>query len=545
MTALYAPDFRITVRGLTLAADARRAVLSLTCESTLEEADMISVKLADQGFKLADSGPFRIGAGIEVEMGYGGDLQSVLSGEVVAVQSSVSGQGPATLVITGYDQSYRLRHNSPGRMSFHLMNDSLIAAQIAAENLLVPIVDPSPLPPRQSVVSLGSDWALLRELADRNGFDVFVRGDALYFRFPRPQLERVRLELGRNLTSFSGRMSVAGLAGIQVIRGYNAALGEAITAIVPVMAVGGDVTAMLDRLGADLVRELAALGRSVLHDQPVDTPLDAAAIARVILERLLSGLYDGAGTCPGLPQLRAGDQVELSGLGKQFSGVYRLRKVTHTLDDSGFVTRFEVTQQEGATLAALLRKKLLGESPNRRPPSEGLRVGVVETNFDPSGLGRVLVQFPGLPPPNQSAWARVVSPSAGAYFLPDVGDEVAVGFDNGDTDRPYVLGVVWNAKQPPPETNLDQLNRVRVIRTPAGHEIRFDDTAASGRVEVTTAGGMSLRLDDTSPGKIEIDAGSGGSVSIKGKSIEIDAGESVTVKNTKVKAIWSEKLDVS
>src|SRR5262249_30917076 len=147
--------------------------------------------------------------------------------------------GAPRLSIQGYDRSYRMRRNTPPRPPFLMLNDSLIAAEVAADNLLIPVVDPSPLPPQPSVLQNGSDFALLEKLATRNGFEVYVRFDRLYFRFPRPQTERVVLERGRNLISFQPRLSTAQLAGIQVIRGYNEELAETIVAVLPAIALGG------------------------------------------------------------------------------------------------------------------------------------------------------------------------------------------------------------------------------------------------------------------------------------------------------------------
>src|SRR5207237_9454917 len=96
-----------------------------------------------------------------------------------------------------------------------------------------PLIYPAAMPARESVQQTGSDWAFLKELADRNFFEVFVRWDKLYFRFPRPQTEMTTLEWGRNLSSFSPRLSTSAQAGIQVLRGYDYKLGQDMLTILP------------------------------------------------------------------------------------------------------------------------------------------------------------------------------------------------------------------------------------------------------------------------------------------------------------------------
>jgi uncharacterized protein involved in type VI secretion and phage assembly len=104
-----------------------------------------------------------------------------------------------------------------------------------------------------------------------------------------------------------------------------------------------------------------------------------------------------------------------------------------------------------------------------------------------------------------------VTPSAGPdygfYFLPDVGDEVAVAFEHGELDRPFVLGSLWNGRAHPPVTNTDRQNRRRVIKTKKRSTITLDDTPDSESVEVTTPGGQTVKVTDASGGSVRVSAG--------------------------------------
>jgi phage protein D len=519
MTMFYVPDFDVKIKGLSLQADVRQRVLEVSYENSLDAADMCTIRLSDPDLRLADSALYSVGAAVELYMGYAGNLKPMMLGEITATQVSLPEQGAPTLTLTGYDKSQRLRHNDPGRMTYKEMNDSLIAALIAAENLLIPMVDPAPHPTEDSVQQTGSDWALLTLLAERNGFDLFVSWDKLYFRLPRPQTQRIVLEWGRNLLSFEPRLSIATQAGIQVIRGYNYELAQTIVAVLPSVELGGDIQAVFDRIGGDFVQQLIALGRRVVNDQPVDSPIDGLILAKALLQQLLDGLYEGSGSCPGTPELTAGSQVLIKGAGKHFSGTYRLRKVTHTIDDQGYRTRFEVTQNNGSNLASLLRQKLQVErSPKSQPPINNVVIGIVKNNVDPFQLGRVWLTFPHLSDLNLSGWARLAVPSKGSYFLPDNGTEVLVAFEQGDVNRPYVLGALWNGLNKAPESNLDGMNRIRVLRTPAGHQIKFDDTEGLGKIEIQTGSGQyQIVLDDTQgAGQVEISEKDGSSIVLQG-----------------------------
>lgn len=500
MQDYYAPDFAVKIEGLTMAADVRNAVIDLTYDNNLDTADMFTLSLNNADMKFTDAALFNVGKNIEIHMGYVGDLRPMILGEITAIRPTFPESGAPTLTVTGYDKSHRMRHNQPGRFTFKSMNDSVIAARIAAENLLIPVIDPAPMPVRESVQQTGSDWALLKELAERNFFQVYVYWDKLYFRFPRPQTEMVTLEWGKNLSSFTPRLSTGAQHGIQIIRGYDYKLCQEIVAVLPAIALGSDLDDLVERLGSSFIDQLVKLGRHVIRDQPVENYLDATILAKSLLKQLLDGLYEGSGNCIGIPTLRAGDKINIRGVGKRFSGNYTLSKVTHSIGGGGYQTRFEVTQKSTSTLLQSLRKKIAeSPSPNRQERKDNVVIGVVKNNKDPERFGRVQVSFPHLSDGNLSAWARVATPMAGngmgMYFLPDVKDEVLVQFEHGDINRPLVVGSVWNGCGRPPEDNLDGRNRIRKIKSKAGHTITFDDTPGAEHITITDKAGSIIKLE--------------------------------------------------
>jgi uncharacterized protein involved in type VI secretion and phage assembly len=177
----------------------------------------------------------------------------------------------------------------------------------------------------------------------------------------------------------------------------------------------------------------------------------------------------------------------------------------------------------------------------------GLAVAEVTDNKDPEGLARVRVRLPWQPESQQSFWARLALPMTGeefgTYFLPEIGDEVLVGFDRGDMSHPFVIGSLWNSNKPPPETNDDGKNDRRLIRSRSKHELRFDD-GDPPTVELTLEDGKHLVLDDKGVtleddqgNKITIETGSGAitvesktQLTLKSQTISIEAGASMEIK---------------
>jgi uncharacterized protein involved in type VI secretion and phage assembly len=130
-----------------------------------------------------------------------------------------------------------------------------------------------------------------------------------------------------------------------------------------------------------------------------------------------------------------------------------------------------------------------------RPPIPGVVTGFVREIDEANS--QVRLEFPTLPSQYRSNWAPIAhgmsGGSRGMYFLPENGDEALVAFHNGEFDNPFVLGFLWNGASSPPES--DRHNRV--ILTPGGHTLRFEDTDGAKRIVLESSGGHNLTIDDT------------------------------------------------
>jgi phage protein D/phage baseplate assembly protein gpV len=507
----YAPRFEIRISGLTLAADVTNLASSLTVETNLDLAGAFNITLRNPGSSFLDSALFDLGKTVEIHLGYGNDLEPAFLGEITSIQPTFPADGAPTVRVTGYDKSYKMRRNQPEPTEYKFVNDSVVAAKIAVTNGLVPIVDPTP-GVHKKLVQAESDMAFLKSRAERYFMDVYVEWDRLHFQFPRPQTAAHILEWGRNLSSFAPKISSAGLAGIQLIRGYNQELAQTIVGMA--LALDFDTANIEERLGSSAMDLLTSLIRKGIRQNKVENPFDAIVVAKSMLANLLEGMYEGAGTCIGIPGLTAGNYIAIRGVGKRFSGTYRARRVAHRIDDSGFHTEFEITQRSHASLMSLLRKHIAEEpSPNKAEQFFGVWVGTVVDNNEMTEaeipMGRVKLAYPGLSPQITSGWAQCARPMGGKgmgfYAVPEVGEQVLIAFENGDLGHPYVLGSLANALAMPPATNADGQNNKRIIKSRAGHMITFDDTLDVGKLVIEDKHGSSIVMDSTD-GSVTISA---------------------------------------
>ncbi|MDR2163098.1 MAG: phage baseplate assembly protein V [Clostridiales Family XIII bacterium] len=114
------------------------------------------------------------------------------------------------------------------------------------------------------------------------------------------------------------------------------------------------------------------------------------------------------------------------------------------------------------------------------PRAYGVMVGIVAKNYDKDMPGRVCVTVPTRDKDaNELQWARMAQPSGGAkwghYFLPEIGDQVLLTFENGNIEKPYVIGCVSKDKDRFLGQSVDKDNKIKRIVTRNGNELRFED----------------------------------------------------------------------
>jgi phage baseplate assembly protein V len=173
----------------------------------------------------------------------------------------------------------------------------------------------------------------------------------------------------------------------------------------------------------------------------------------------------------------------------------------------------------------------------------GVVVGIVTNNQDPDGMHRVKVKFPWLSKDVESNWARVAAPMTGndrgAYFLPEVDDEVVVAFEHGQVDHPFVVGSLWNGKDTAPESNSDGQNNHRTIKSRSGHVLRFNDKAGGETIEIIDRTGNNKIIIDSAANTITIEAQSDitiksvmGKLTMQANGIEMKSQLGVSVEAT-------------
>ena len=151
-------------------------------------------------------------------------------------------------------------------------------------------------------------------------------------------------------------------------------------------------------------------------------------------------------------------------------------------------------------------------------------LGTVTSVKDPQNRNRVQVRIyntDGAGDQDAPVWARVAVPFAGgnrgAFFIPNVGDEVVLVFLSGDPRFPIVIGGLWNGKDTAPETlggSGEAVDRW-TITGKAGTRIAIvEESASSATIKLSTPGGLTGTMTDDGGGSIEFTNSSQTSIKI-------------------------------
>ena len=194
------------------------------------------------------------------------------------------------------------------------------------------------------------------------------------------------------------------------------------------------------------------------------------------------------------PTVAAGKQVTVQGLANA-EGSYGVTKVEHHWTPDGYSNQFS------CTASSVYRDPT-------RPKSnhwEGVVIGRVVDNNDPEKLGRIKLQY-YWQDQGQAFWAPMMMPHTGSqrgiYFMPEIGDEVVVAFEDGDPERPIVLGCLWNATDKPPTEDYwggeYSSNDVKRIVTKSGHRIQLVDKQGKEAISIATPTHLKISMVESS-----------------------------------------------
>ncbi|MEH1016913.1 VgrG-related protein [Micromonospora sp. CPCC 206060] len=538
----FANALLVEVGGSALPAAVAGLLTYAAVDDSRNLPDRFVLRYRDPDRSVLAKGGFTIGARVTLtaqSSDPGGPLP-LLTGEVTAVECELDAGGTFT-EIRGLDLTHRLMRGRRVAAYPNMTVPDIVRAVAQRAGLPVGRIDPvtgfGGTPEVQISQDNVSDWVFLGRLAGLVGAQVTVVDGALHLRMPEPPAgapdpsaratqDPLVLEVNRNLVALRAGITATAQVPEVTARGWDPDAMQAVSAAATPRVPGAE------GVGADP----AALGRDVgapaylVADPTLGTDAAVRAVAGATADLLGGGCAEIEGVAKGNARLRAGVAVALANVGAPFEGKYVLTSTRHVFSEqAGYTTAFTVSGRSDRTLYGLAG----GGTPTERV-ADGLVPAVVSDVRDPRQLGRVRLTLPWLDGQYTTGWARVVQAGAGAdrgaVLLPEVGDEVLVGFTGGNLDAAYVLGGLHNGTDKPPKLDTEPVDgssgriAARALVSRTGHRLELLE-AGSGPDGVLIATGdrkFLVRLDRT--GK-QIEIVSDGKVTVSGRDgLTLDAG---------------------
>lgn len=517
--------------------DGSYQVTSIRVYSALNKIPYAVVELVDGDAAIGDfpiSGAATLAPGqpLDIELGNEGSEQLVFSGVVTRQTIRKRGRDGAVLLVEARDKAVKM---TIGRKSAVYQNttDSAVMTQLV-QNAGLGATIASTTPQLKELTQFqASDWDFLVTRAEANGQVVWADSGAVKTFVPDPSTAAVlSLTYGFDVMEFRLDEDARTQYPSVTASGWDPATQAMISATSQISELNPIGTPTAAALAAVASPSVVALQSSAALAQDRLTAWAQAAILRSELAKVRGEIR-----FQGSLLVKPGTTVQLTGFGARFTGTAFVSGVTHQLaegmwttaielglDETGFAERVPVSVPAAAGLV---------------PGVTGLQNGTVQQiDQDPDGQYRVLVLVSVLGASAQGIWARLASPyasnAAGIVFYPEIGDEVILGFVNGDPGFPIILGSLYSSSKKVPPYPPDSPNTNKAIVTKSNLQLHFDDvkkvttiSTPAGNTIVLSDDQKSIVITDQSSNQISM---SSSGVEIKSAStIKLDAQSGITI----------------
>ena len=383
--AFYVPQFELRIEGVGLPRDVLRDVREVTYNDSIDEVDGFQITVNNwdpekRDYKYIGSETHESLAGtsdeserqrlfdpcnkqVELWMGYADKLQLMMRGIFVSLTPNFPSSGGPTLTVGALNLLHRFRGEKHTKV-WEQKRPSEIAAEFTLSNPatkteLKVVPDPNFEDRETKLPYLMQDsqydLTFLMSLARRNGYVLVLEEEGIDERgnFHPAQVyfgpsngtgirqATVQLGWGSSLMEFKPTLSTANQIKSVTVRGWNRDTKQAINGVAEIsdedINFNGDLKHLLD---------VCDPHDEQVVNEPVFTPEEAKNRAKYILLNRFRDMVTASATTVGVPDIRAGRNVIINGIGSRFSGNYFVTKTTHTMGDGGYTTEFEARRED-------------------------------------------------------------------------------------------------------------------------------------------------------------------------------------------------------
>jgi Rhs element Vgr protein len=508
----------------------------------------------------SDTDTFAPGKRIRLEAGYGDDENPIFEGLVVNHCFTIGENNDARLEIECRDYAFPSTLARKNAVYEKKKDSDIISAIMGKYDPLSVSTDATKTKYNELVQYYATDWDFVRSRADANGLVVVTEGTKMTVKKPDVNSNpALKVTYGTDLIEFKGELLAADCLGDIDALAWNPDKQD-------VTKVSGEKPSLNSQgnMAPDKLAKAVGVNKCVLQTECAE---ESALQAWANSQRLKAGLSHIQGYCKfiGSAEVLHGETLEINGLGARFNGTAYIGYVEH-----------EIRRGKWTTTAGLgLPAENITEHPDvvappvsgLLPGMEGLHIGkVIKLDGDPTNGNKIQVEIPILGDKGNKIWARLnnfwANNGYGSFFIPEVGDEVVLGFFNSDPSYPVILGSLYSSKRKPPY-GITKENNIQALVTKSKIKVELNDkdkiitleTPAKNTVIISDKD-KSITLKDESGNKIVMEKGgitveSAKDLTLKAKmNVKIEAGanldaqakSNLTLKGLKIEASANTEL---
>jgi Rhs element Vgr protein len=480
-------------------------------------------------FKASSSETFVPGKTITIEAGYDGNNSIIFEGIITGQSLRIDNTIGSALIVECRDEAVKMIVGRKSTTYFQKTDSDIMSQIIGTYSGLTSDVSSTKTEWPEQVQYYCSDWDFIMARAETNGYVVNVINGKVHIAKPdADKTSTMTITYGDNLYTINADLNAINQLGSVQANAWNFPTQK---------VINGQATNSMagpGNLSSKTLSEVVGLDDYTLQTGANISSADLTTWAKAQLTKSDFAKIQGDLKVQGSNLLDPGKYITLASLGDRFNGDHYVSGVVHDLSDGNWITEvsFGLSDQwftEEPDVVAPPAAGLL-------PGAQGLFNGTVkQMHEDPDSQFRILVDVPLFDANGEGIWARLSNfystAGAGAFFMPELGDEVVVGFLNEDPRFPVILGSLYSSTMNKPFASLspDEKNTKKAIVSKSGIYIQFDDENKVLTIETPNRNTITLSDKDK---QISVKDQNGNSVIMSDSGVSVKSDRNVNIEAT-------------
>lgn len=515
-------------------------ILSIHIEKEINRISSAKITIVDGNvnyakFKVSSSNTFVPGKSVTIEAGYDTKNKVIFKGIITGQSIQINKWVGSTLVVDCRDEAVKMIVGRKSATYYKKTDSEIISSIIAKYSGLSKKVTATKIVWPEQVQCDTSDWDFILSRAEVNGLIVTTVDNKVSVFKPDADTKSVlTIKFGDNLIELNSDLNCINQLGVVKSSSWDVKTQKIISDTAK-NTVSGPGNISSKKLSEVIGLKEYDLQTSANLTKPELKDWSEAQMLKSELSKILGDVK-----FQGTALVDVAKYITLEGCGDRFNGDYLVSKVVHDISEGNWLT----TANMGLPMVWFTEQQdvMVPPASGLLPGARGLMNGTVKKIYDdPDKQFRILVNIPLFDTKGEGIWARLSNfystSNAGAFFLPEVDDEVVVGFLNEDPRFPIILGSLYSSKKNKPFKGLqpNKENSKKAIVSKSGIFIEFDDenkvftmTTPGKNTVILSDKDKKITMKDSNNNLVEM---SSGGITIKSpKNINIDAGQKVNIK---------------